>query len=168
MSQPRPIDLPLQLTAFSCAVDAGGRLLMVRHERLGVVRWELPGGHVEPGESAAEAAIRETVEETGVLVTPGRVVADCVHRWRGRSVEIVYFEAAPQSSAELRTTDARISEVAWVDPAELVAEDTSALGWPVLQHVAAGNRSLLHLRASHHRTEAGWEPIILSSRLCAE
>ncbi|MFC9688620.1 NUDIX hydrolase [Kribbella sp. NPDC056951] len=164
----RPIDLPLRLTAFSCAVDAAGRLLMVRHERLGVVRWEIPGGHVEPGESAAEAAMRETVEETGVLVTPGRIVADCVHRWRGRGVGIVYFEAVPQPSAELRTTDSRIKEVAWIDPADLVPEDTSALGWPVIQHVAAGNRSVLHLSASHHRTAAGWEPLILSSRLCAE
>ncbi|MFB6723166.1 NUDIX hydrolase [Kribbella sp. NPDC056345] len=164
----RPLDLPLRLTAFTCTVDPGGRLLMVRHERLGVVRWELPGGHVEPGESAAEAAVRETVEETGVLVTPGRVVADCLHRWRGRGVEIVYFEAQPQSVAELGTTDARISDVAWVDPARLDVEETSALGRPVIQHLAAGNNSLLHLSASHHRTTAGWEPIILSSRLCAE
>ena len=163
----RPIDLPLQLTAFACAVDAAGRLLMVRHERLGVVRWELPGGHVEPGESAAEAAVRETLEETGVLVTPGRIVADCLHRWRGRAVEIVYFEAEPQPSAVLGTTDERISEVAWIDPAELVPEETSALGWPVLEHVASGNSSVLHLSASHHRTAAGWEPLILSSRPCA-
>jgi len=162
----RAIDLPLRLTAFTCPVDAEGRLLMVRHERLGVVRWELPGGHVELGESAADAAVRETVEETGVLVTPGRVMADCLHRWRGRSVEIVYFEATPQSSAELRTTDPRISEVAWLDPADLVAEEVSGLGWPVLQHVAAGNRSVLHLEASHHQTPAGWEPLITSSRLC--
>ena len=141
---------------------------MVRHERLGVVRWELPGGHVELGESAAEAAVRETVEETGVLVTPGRIVADCVHRWRGRSVEIVYFEATPQSAAELGTTDARISEVAWLDPAGLDVAEVSGLGWPVLQHVASGNRSMLHLEASHHETADGWEPLITSSRVCAE
>ncbi len=164
---PRPIDLPLRLTAFTCTVDPGGRLLMVRHERLGVVRWELPGGHVEPGESAAEAAIRETVEETGVLVTPGRVVADCLHRWRGRGVQIVYFEAAPQLPAELGTTDPRIKEVAWIDPADLVPEETSALSWSVVQHVAAGTSSVLHLSASHHRTDAGWESLVLSSRLCA-
>jgi len=163
-----PLDFPLRLTAFAYTLDAAGRLLMVRHERLGVVRWELPGGHVEPGEAAAEAAVRETAEETGVLVTPGRVVAECRHRWRGRSVEIVYFAATPRSTAGLGTTDPRIKEVAWVDPASLVAADTSALGWPVLKHVAAGNSSVLHLSASHHRTAAGWEPIIVSSRLCTE
>jgi 8-oxo-dGTP diphosphatase len=28
--------------------------------------WSLPGGHIEPGERAREAALRETLEETGV------------------------------------------------------------------------------------------------------
>jgi ADP-ribose pyrophosphatase YjhB (NUDIX family) len=111
----RPLNLPQQLTAFTCTIDGAGRILMVRHERLGVVRWELPGGHVEPGETAAEAAVRETAEETGVVVTPGRIVADCVHHWRGRSVEIVYFEASPQPPFALGTADARISAVDWID-----------------------------------------------------
>ena len=30
--------------------------------------WSLPGGHIEPGEHAADAACREVIEETGVQV----------------------------------------------------------------------------------------------------
>ena len=34
-------------------------------------QWDIPGGTVEPGESAAEAAVRETIEEAGLVVIPG-------------------------------------------------------------------------------------------------
>lgn len=45
-------------------VRRDGRLLMVRQDG----RWLLPGGALEPGESHAEGAARETREETGVAV----------------------------------------------------------------------------------------------------
>jgi 8-oxo-dGTP diphosphatase len=36
--------------------------------------WSLPGGHIEPGERAHAAALRETLEETGVSAEPPRLV----------------------------------------------------------------------------------------------
>lgn len=48
----------------------GERVLLVHHNRLD--RWLLPGGHVEPEDStAAEAARREVIEETGVSLAAG-------------------------------------------------------------------------------------------------
>jgi 8-oxo-dGTP pyrophosphatase MutT (NUDIX family) len=49
------------------------RVGLIRHPRFG--KWMLPGGHVEPDENPAEAALREVAEETGrtarLLAAPG-------------------------------------------------------------------------------------------------
>lgn len=42
-----------------------GKLLWCRHQDRDT--WEIPGGHIEPGETAIEAAVRELQEETGAL-----------------------------------------------------------------------------------------------------
>ncbi len=49
-----------------CLVVNGGRLLLLKHKKLGV--WLPPGGHMEEGEFPYETAIRETKEETGLDV----------------------------------------------------------------------------------------------------
>jgi len=52
--------------------DDRGRVLLARSVDLGL--WLPPGGAVEPDESPLEAAVRETREETGLVVEPVRVV----------------------------------------------------------------------------------------------
>ncbi|HSB47748.1 MAG TPA: bis(5'-nucleosyl)-tetraphosphatase [Candidatus Bilamarchaeum sp.] len=53
----------------SCGVvlfreDGGRRLYLLLHYEEG--HWDFPKGHVEEGESEHEAAVRETIEETGI------------------------------------------------------------------------------------------------------
>lgn len=55
--------------------------LVIRQQRLGVSRWELPGGHLEDSEDGETAAARETLEETGVEVSVGPLIATCLHEW---------------------------------------------------------------------------------------
>ena len=52
--------------------DDAGRVLLARHAETG--RWVIPGGSVEPHEEPADAAVRETWEETGLHVEPTRVL----------------------------------------------------------------------------------------------
>lgn len=51
----------------------GGRVLLAREREDG--RWSLPGGWADPGEGPAEMAARETLEETGFVVRPVKLLA---------------------------------------------------------------------------------------------
>src|SRR5918994_569216 len=77
--------------------------------------WGFPKGHLENGESPAEAALRETAEETGlgrlVLEGPNRVI-DWHLRFRGRHIhKCCHFllfespEAGPRPQADEGITD---------------------------------------------------------------
>jgi len=52
--------------------DRRGRILLQQRSDGG--QWGLPGGGVEIGETVAQAVIREVREETGLRVTPTRIV----------------------------------------------------------------------------------------------
>lgn len=107
------------VTAFA-VTSRDASWLMVRHERLGVTSWELPGGHVDPGETLEETAARETAEETGVDVEVGRLLATCVHEWPERRQRklVCFFEAAVIGDPMpfVSPAEANILEAAWVDP----------------------------------------------------
>lgn len=51
----------------SAAVFRDGAVLLIERAKGALKgRWSLPGGHIEPGETAHAAAAREVLEETGV------------------------------------------------------------------------------------------------------
>jgi 8-oxo-dGTP pyrophosphatase MutT (NUDIX family) len=54
----------------ACLVRDGDRVLLVRHVE---GRWTLPAGAMEPGETPADAARRETLEEASVHVQLTRI-----------------------------------------------------------------------------------------------
>lgn len=62
-------------------VDSTGSILVVRHN-YGTKLWGLPGGKIEPGEEPTDAAIRETLEETHLIIQPEdtELLARCTQR----------------------------------------------------------------------------------------
>jgi len=56
---------PMHITGSAIVVHPSHQLVLLHlHKKLD--RWIQPGGHVDPGERATEAALRETAEETGL------------------------------------------------------------------------------------------------------
>lgn len=65
-------DLLLLPSVSAVIRDTAGNLLLVRHAEDG--EWVIPGGGLDPEETPADAIVRETWEEAGVLVEPVRVI----------------------------------------------------------------------------------------------
>lgn len=65
-------DLVLVPSVAVMVMDAARRLLLVRNAETG--EWQTVGGAIDPGESPAEAAVREAREETGLEVRLVRLV----------------------------------------------------------------------------------------------
>ena len=55
-------------------LDEENRILMVKHDHPERTVWMVPGGGIEEGESSAQAAAREVLEETGLQVEIGGLI----------------------------------------------------------------------------------------------
>lgn len=105
--------------------DAQGRVLMgCRAAGPMIGCWVLPGGHMEPGESARDAACREFREETGCAVSVHPVAEHhehMVHRVKRRidqedwddTFRIVYFFRACGFESGAQDADGEFSAVEW-------------------------------------------------------
>ena len=110
--------------AASAAVFRGSQVLIVERGKGGSEGlWSLPGGHIEPGETAAQAAAREVREETGIAADIlGLVdVHNAILRHndgslRAHYVLCVYF-GQWQSGEPVAASDARSAR--FVDPGDL-------------------------------------------------
>ena len=107
------------LAAGAVITDAQGRVLLVlRGHDPQKGRWSIPGGSVEPGETLAEAAQREVLEETGLHVQVGEELWSVrLPAGDGRIFEVHDFAATVNGGALASGDDA--DDARWVAPDEL-------------------------------------------------
>lgn len=81
--------------------DEEGRILMVKQSHEGKEIWMAPGGAIEAGENAAEAAVREVLEETGLTVRINRLLWHVEEVSETRGQRFVNFFLAEKTGGTL-------------------------------------------------------------------
>lgn len=120
-----------------------GRVLMTRRKkRESTLRWNLPGGSIEPGETAEEAVVREVLEETGVVCTAVRRLG--IRNHPDTHVTICYVLCHyVDGSPRVRERD-RSDRAQWVEPSLVERYVTTSLARAVRKELRD-----MRSRASH-------------------
>ncbi|MFF7076026.1 NUDIX hydrolase [Streptomyces lavendulae] len=119
--------------AAAIVVHEGRVLLVRRRVSEGRLSWQFPAGKVELGESREDAAVRETQEETGLMVKPVQLLGERVHPDTGR---LMSYTACEVLSGNAHVADAdELAEVAWVAHAEIPQYVPYGLFAPVQEHL---------------------------------
>ncbi|MBX3713628.1 MAG: DUF4031 domain-containing protein [Lysobacter sp.] len=137
---------PPEAATFASAVlirEAGGRYLVGFSRRR--QEWSAPGGWREPGETPVETAVRETREETGIVLDPGTlrpVAYERFHRHEGSPWPVpggrflaVFRCELRESAPTLTAPDGEPAE--WVAPEEMLVRYAHSWWRPLVSHLLA-------------------------------
>jgi 8-oxo-dGTP diphosphatase len=112
-----------KLVVAGVLVDHAGERVLVSQRRADQalpLRWEFPGGKVEPGEAPVAALERELTEELGVTVQVGRIWEVLFHAYPSFDLVLLVYPCrllAGEPRAVL------VAQVAWCPPGQLGAYD---------------------------------------------
>jgi 8-oxo-dGTP pyrophosphatase MutT (NUDIX family) len=92
-------------------ISDGARLLLVQHR--GGPHWVLPGGGLEEGESLHACLKREILEETGLLIRPGRLLCVGDFMRPGAQVLDLVFTVELEGGEERMEQNSQITTLRW-------------------------------------------------------
>ena len=129
--------MPAKLVAAALILRDGKLLVCQRTKYQSLpLKWEFPGGKIEPGEQPRDALRRELDEELGIAARVGDEVARLHHTYgSGASIELRFF-LVEQFEGELENRIFR--DVQWVERAALPSFDFLDADQELVKDIAAG------------------------------
>jgi 8-oxo-dGTP pyrophosphatase MutT (NUDIX family) len=107
--------------AEAAVFDQDGRLLLIRRADDGL--WALPGGMINSGETPAQAAVREALEETGLTVEPTALVGVYDSRFSASAFPLQLYHfvvacAVVDASTRAPTTPWEVTDHTWASESD--------------------------------------------------
>ncbi len=138
-------------------IEREGRFLLVEEETSDGIRFNQPAGHLDPGESLAEAVSREAMEETAHEFTPTALVGMYMSRYLSSRTgeEVTYLRFAfcgEVGAAHDRPLDVGILRAVWMTREEMLATretHRSPLVMQCVEDYLLGKRSPLSVIYTH-------------------
>ena len=110
-------------TVVAAVIERDGCILIAQRKRTGQhpLKWEFPGGKVEPEEIPENALVRELVEELGIRVTVGPEIGRYEFQYEGRWPVMLMFYRVTKFSGEPKNLD--FEQILWVPRERLLDYD---------------------------------------------
>jgi 8-oxo-dGTP diphosphatase len=128
-----------KLVVAALVRDAAGRVLLTqrRADQPMPLKWELPGGKIEPGEAPTAALAREVEEELGCLAEVGTIDEVIFHPYADFDLLMLVYRCTLRGTPRAR----EVAALAWVAPSELGGYDLLPADRPLADRLALEARA---------------------------
>lgn len=124
----------------AAVIERSDRRLLIGQRRksdTSPLKWEFPGGKIEPGETPEAALARELKEELGATLRKSAPIGRVVHKYASTPEELeILFYAVEISESEI--VPRAFEQLHWVLPKELGKYDFLAANMQVIANLATG------------------------------
>ena len=100
-------------TVVAAVIERDGRILIAQRKRTAQhpLKWEFPGGKVEPNETPEAAVVRELREELGIAAQVGAEIGRYEFQYQGRWPIMLMFYRVAEFSGEPKNLD--FEQILW-------------------------------------------------------
>jgi 8-oxo-dGTP diphosphatase len=135
-------EFPMKHIHVTCAIIERDGLVLAAQRSAAMslpLKWEFPGGKIDPGETPEECLRRELVEELGIQVAVGKRLLASTHHYPTFTVTLYPYVCTIAAGEPVLHEHAAI---AWLAPEHLPSLDWAEADWPVIDAYLAGYKAV--------------------------